>query len=83
MTLAYKTKLLSSLIPIRYEDTIDGIEDLDKSGLPLIMAEGGSATDYIRDDPREVMIRIFNRSLLISMPPPKWAFEMYESTLPK
>ena len=48
LTLAYKTNLLASLIPIRYEDTIDNINELHKSGLPIILIKGNALTDYFR-----------------------------------
>ena len=78
LTLGYKTTLLSSLIPIRYGPAIDSMADLDRSGLPLILAEGGSSLDYVCGDSREMMIRICNRRIVFSMKAkvPRWIFEM-------
>ena len=78
LTLGYKTTLLSSLIPIRYEDTIDSMDDLDKSGLPLLISKGSSMYDHIASDPREMMTRIFKRRIMYSYENgiPQWAFEM-------
>ena len=78
LTLGYKTTLLSSLIPIRYEDTIDSMDDLDKSGLPLLISKGSSMYDHIASDPREMMTRIFKRRIMYSQENgiPRWAFEM-------
>ena len=78
LTLGYKTTLLSSLIPIRYEDTIDSMDDLDKSGLPPISPRGSSTINFIESDPREMMNRIFKRR--IEYPHengiPRWTTEM-------
>ena len=79
LTLAYKTTLLSSLIPIRYEDTIDNIYDVDKSGLPLLMGESMTVIDFIREDPREAMKNLFKRKILFSIDGggiPSWVYKM-------
>ena len=78
LTLAYKANLLSSLIPIRYEDTIDSMRDLDKSGLPMILVKGTFLTKYFSEDPREMTTQLFKRAMLVPMqfPPPKWSLEM-------
>ena len=78
LTLAYKATLLSSLIPIRYDDTIDSIADLDKSGLPMILVKGTFLTKYLSEDPREMTTQIFKRAIFapFQYPPPKWVFEM-------
>ena len=77
--MAYKKSLLSSLIPIRYEDPIDSITDLDKSGLPLIMGKGDGIHQYLSRDSRPMMRRILNKSIL-GVPGkdgfPQSAFEM-------
>ena len=77
--IAYESTLLSSLVPIRYEDTIDSITDLDSSGLPLMLWKGGSLQKHISADTRPPMRRIYNRSILVSLDKdgmPKWAIEM-------
>ena len=79
LTLGYKTTLLSSLIPIRYDDTIDTMDDLDKSGLPLIFQRGASDYDHFANDPREIITRIFKRAIFFDGGVPPWAFEMYEN----
>ena len=78
LTLGYQSMLLSSLIKIRYEATIDSLHDLDKSGLPLIMIQGSADVDFIRRDPREMMARIYNRRIEISVQGgiPEWTYEM-------
>ena len=78
LTLGYKSTLLSSLIKIRYKVTIDSLHNLDKSGLPLLLPEGGDDIDVIRRDTREVMARLYNR--IIEFPYqggiPEWVYEM-------
>ena len=78
LTLGYKSTLLSSLIKIRYEATIDSLHDLDKSGISLLLPEGGDDIDFIRRDPREVMARLYKR--IIEFPYqggiPEWVYEM-------
>ena len=64
ITLAYKSTLLSSLIKIRYESTIDTLCDLDKSALPALIPAGTPATQAFATDPREIMKSIFNRSII-------------------
>ena len=76
LTLGYKTTLLSSLIPIRYEDTIESFDDVDKSGLPLIIPRGGSIHDHLANDPREMLTRIMRRSIFFDGGIPRWAFKM-------
>ena len=65
--MAYKSVLLSTLIPIRYSKTIDSLDDLDKTGFPLIMARGISVHSMLMIDPRPVAQRVFNKSQ-------KWSF---------
>ena len=78
LTLAFKANLLSSLIPIRYEDTIDSVTDLYKSGLPIILSEGFFITKYFREDPSEMTTQILKRAIMapFQYPPPKWQLEM-------
>ena len=69
LTLAYKTTLLSSLIPIQYEDTIDDVIDIDKSGLHIILPKGLFVTKYISGDPRKVMTQVYKRAIFV---PPRF-----------
>ena len=70
--------LLSSLIPIRYETTIDNMIELDKSGLPLLNPRASTLHKHIADDPRPIMRRISNRSIQYNVDGgiPEWAFKM-------
>ena len=76
--MAYKTTLLSSLIPIRYEDTINSINDLDNSGLPLLLPKGGANEDIFSSDQRPIMRRIFNKVIFYNYEGgiPQWVFDM-------
>ena len=65
LSMAYKSTLLSTLIPIRYEKTLDTIGDLDKSGLGLLIA-GGTVLQWLAaSDPRPPMRRITDRSEIV------------------
>ena len=59
------------------------MNDLDMSGLPLMMAKATSIVDYLRRDPRKMVARIFKRRILYSIDGgvPQRAFEMYATTL--
>ena len=76
--MAYKKSLLSSLIPSRYEPTIDSISDLDSSNLPLLIWKGSIIHKYFASDSRPIMRRVFNRSIFFTVENgiPKWALEM-------
>ena len=81
LTLGYKKSLLSSLIQIRYEDTIDSIHELDRSEIPLLLAKSTSLQDYVERDPRKSMARIVKRRILFSIDrgqTPGWALAKYE-----
>ena len=76
--MAYGSCLLSTLVPILYEETIDDLNDLDNSGLPLLVVKGSAVHDYISHDPSPLMKRIFNRTILLTIEGgvPQWPFDM-------
>ena len=80
--MAYKSNLLSSLIPIRYEKTIDSLEDMEKSGLPLLILQSTATHKLIASDLRDAMKQVYKRSILFpwsSTEPqglPGWVAEM-------
>ena len=82
LTLAYKSMLLSSLIPIRYETTIDTLEDMDDSGLPILIMKNTAVHKLIASDPRDAMKQVYKRSILYPVSPteprgvPGWVMEM-------
>ena len=58
--MAYTSTLFSIMITIKYDDTIDNINDMDESGLPLLVFEGAPTEQLTLNDPRPVMKRILN-----------------------
>ena len=65
LSMAYRSTLLSTLIPIRYEKTLDTIEDLDNSGLGLLIF-GGTVLQWLAaTDPRPSMRRVIDRSEIV------------------
>ena len=66
LTMAYKCTLLSTLIPVRYESTIDTLSDLDRSGLPLLIPRNTSVHQASANDQRPVMKRIYDKSILFT-----------------
>ena len=73
----YKCVLLSILVPIRYEQTIDTLYDLDKSELRLLVPK--SIYDIIEKDTRSAMKRVLNKSdvTIHGRNRPQWVHEMY------
>ena len=67
--MAYKSTLLSILIPIRYEKALDTIEDLDKSGLGLLIFGSTVQERLTASDPRPAMKRIYERREVIPWNP--------------
>ena len=64
LTLGYMSTLLSQLVAIKYENPIDTIDDLDKSGLPLLIPGGTGIENMIANDPKPAVKRIYSRSLI-------------------
>ena len=64
LILGYKSTLLSTLIPIRYSEQINTLEDMDKSGLPLLIPKGTVAYKSIAGDKRIVVQMIYKRSVV-------------------
>ena len=78
--MAYKSVLLSSLVPIRYEATIDTLEDMEQSGLPLLILKSTTIQKFIASDPRDAMKRVYKRSIVFpynpAEPVPRWVMAM-------
>ena len=72
-TMGYKCTLLSNLIPIRYESTIDTLLDLEQSGLPLLITRDTEAHHSFANDLRPIVQRIYNKSILWTFTTPKAA----------
>ena len=64
LILGYKSTLLSTLIPIRYSDSINSLEDMDRSGLPLLIPKGTTVYKSMAGDKRRIIQHIFNNSLV-------------------
>ena len=67
LTLGYKSTLLSTLIPIRYESTIDTVADMARSGLPFTVPRATFLHKLIATDPRAHMRKIYERSYFIEV----------------
>ena len=80
--MAYKSVLLSSLVPIRYEATIDTLEDMEQSGLPLLILKSTTYLKHIARDPRDSMKEVYKRSIVFPYSPaeefgvPGWVMGM-------
>jgi hypothetical protein len=73
-----RSTLLSTLIPIRYEKTIQTIEDLDKSGMPFILPGNTATHMLVAKDPRPAMQRIYKKSIVFPFAgfEPQWVTDM-------
>ena len=73
----YKCVLLSTLVPIRYEQTIESLYDLDKSKLQLVLPH--VLYNLFKKDPRSVMKRVLNNSAVFNYngTVPLWVDERY------
>ena len=80
--MAYKCTLLSSLVSIRYEATIDTLEDMEQSGLPLLILKSTASHKLIASDPRDAMKQVYKRRILFQWSPaepwgvPGWVMAM-------
>ena len=77
LLMGYKCVLLSNLVPIRYEQTIDNLYDLDKSELRLVVSD--SLHDAIESDTRSVVKRVLNKTdvFILGEIRPQWVNERY------
>ncbi len=74
ISLSYKSTLLSGLIQLEYRRPVDSLSDLLRSGLPLLLPRGTVPMRLMATDPRPVVQKIYNRSVV--------GFE-YNGTMPK
>ena len=61
--MAFKSTLLSCLIQIQYEDTIDTLNDLVNSGLPILLPDNTALRQKVVSDPRQITKKISNNSI--------------------
>ena len=64
LSMSYKSTLLSTLVTIRYEKTIETVFDLDTSRLPLLLTEGTTTPKLMELDQRAVIKRIYSRRIM-------------------
>ena len=62
LTMGYKSTLLSTLTSIEYESPIDDLQDLEQSGVPLVIGKNTPSHPVIASDPRPIMRRIYKKS---------------------
>ena len=79
LLMGYKSVLLSSLVSIRYEDTIDTLYELERSNLPLLIPKGAGLVEPLEKDPRPIVKKIFNQSKLYPYAgdTPDWVYDRY------
>ena len=64
LILGYKATFLSTLVVIRYSHPINTFEDMDRSGLPLLIPKGTAIHKTIAGDKRRTVKQIYKRSLV-------------------
>ena len=64
LILGYKSTLLSTLIPIKYSDRINSLEDMDRSGMPLLIPNGTTVHKSMASDKRIIVQQIYNKSVV-------------------
>jgi hypothetical protein len=55
-----RSTLLSTLISLRYEKTINTMADVAESGLPVLLGKSSGTYSSLKNDPREDGQRIFS-----------------------
>ena len=76
---SYKSTLLSTLITIYYENPINTLEDVDRSGLPVMVPNNTVLHWLIATDPRPTTKSIFKKSVLYPFngTNPAWTTKRY------
>ena len=79
ITIAYKSNLHSSLITIRYEGTIDTLNDLVDSDLGVLLPNNTPTHMMFASDPRPTMKKIYKKSHVYPYhgTPPSYAWKMW------
>ena len=79
---SYKSTLLSTLIPIYYENPINTLEDVDSSDLPVTVPKNTVVHWLLATDPRPAAKSIFKKSVLFSFngTNPAWITKRYVFT---
>ena len=66
LTLSYKSTLLPTLIQINYENSINTLEDVANSDLPVLVPKSTVVHWLLATDPRPTAKRIFRKIELFS-----------------
>ena len=76
---SYKSTLLSTLITINYENPINTLEDVDRSGLPVMVAKNTVLHWLIATDPRPTTKSILKKSVVYPFngTTPAWTNKRY------
>ena len=61
---SYKSTLLSTLVPIYYEDPINTFDDIERSGLLVLVPNNTAPHRLMAADPRPIVQRIFRKATL-------------------
>ena len=79
LTIAYKEVLVANLVAVGYEDSIDNIDDLVRSGMPILLPANGNIGQAVLNDPRESAKQLVNTDKLVyfnlSFPLPTWVVD--------
>ena len=77
---SYKSTLLSTLVPIYYDKPINTIEEVDRSGLPVLITKNNVVHWLMKSDPRSTINKIWQRRILYPFAGgkfPDWVTQRY------
>ena len=77
---SYKGTLLSTLVPIYYDNPINTLEEVDRSGLPVLITKNNVVHWLMKTDPRSTINNIWQKRILYPFPGgkfPDWVTQRY------
>ena len=77
---SYKGTLLSTLVPIYYESPINTLEEVDRSGLPVLISKNNVIHWLVETDPRATIKNIWKKRILYPFSGgkvPDWVTQRY------
>ena len=77
---SYKGTLLSTLVPIYYESQINTLEEVDRSGLPVLISKNNVIHWLVETDPRATIKNIWKKRILYPFSGgkvPDWVTQRY------
>ena len=77
---SYKGTLLSTLVPIYYENPINTLEEVDRSGLPVMIPKNNVISWLVKTDPRSTIKNIWEKRILYPFSGgkvPDWVTQRY------